>query len=111
LCKLKARRSNLLNLCIKKSRYGGWCTPSFPALGRQRQRQEDLCEFESSLVYIKKLQDSQGSIERFHLSNNNNNNNNNKSAGGDKAQMITHLSHTRPRVLKQVNFKKQKQKR
>ena len=26
-----------------------WCTPLFPGLGRQRQ--EDLCEFGSSLVY------------------------------------------------------------
>ena len=26
-----------------------WCTPLIPALGRQRK--EDLCEFEASLVY------------------------------------------------------------
>ena len=33
----------------KKNKAGWWRTPLIPALGRQRQ--EDLCEFEASLVY------------------------------------------------------------
>jgi hypothetical protein len=38
--------------CILESllSWAWWCTPIFPALGRQRQ--EDLCEFEASLDYI-----------------------------------------------------------
>ena len=44
-------------------------TPGIPALGRQRQ--EDLCGFEVSLVYKIKLQDSQDYIERPCLKNQN----------------------------------------
>ena len=33
-------------------------------LALRRQRQEDLCESEASLLYIESLQDSQGYIKR-----------------------------------------------
>jgi hypothetical protein len=44
-----------------KQSWACWCTPLIAVLGRQRQ--EDLCEFETSLVYIM----AQGYIEKLCL--------------------------------------------
>lgn len=39
-------------LKFKKKKSGVVVTPLIPALGRQRQRPVNLCEFDSSLEYI-----------------------------------------------------------
>jgi hypothetical protein len=49
-----------------------WCIPLIPAL--RRQRQADLCEFETSLPYRASL--SKTRVTQRNLVSNNNNNNN-----------------------------------
>jgi hypothetical protein len=41
--------------------------PLFPALGRQRQRQEELCESEASLVYRMSCRTTRA-IQKKHIS-------------------------------------------